>query len=111
MRCDFGRGWSLLRRRWPGRRIDVGDSSRSSPGEPTDHAGEVLLRGPDSVQQLAIDGSQTGKSQPRDITRRRGSSARTSAVASVDETGLITARGDGTAKITVQVGRLAATFR
>jgi hypothetical protein len=70
---------------------------------------EVLLRGPDSVQQLAIDG-RSGPSEARDVTRRVRYATSDEHVASVDETGLITARGDGIAKITVQSGQTASTI-
>ena len=67
-----------------------------------------MLRGPDSVQQLAIDGLP----RPGSAARRHPAGAvcqLVERVASVDETGLITARGDGTATITVRIGSIAAT--
>ena len=68
-------------------------------------------RGPDAVQQLAIDGLPGGAgAEPRDVTRTVHFVSSHPLVASVDQTGLITARGDGSAKITVEAGGISATI-
>ncbi len=69
---------------------------------------DVLLRGPDAVQQLAIDGNLTGLA-PWDVTRRAKYVSSDRRVVTVDETGLVTACGDGTARITVEVAGISAT--
>ncbi len=67
----------------------------------------VLLRGPDSVQQLAIDGLADGR-EPRDLTRQAKFESSDPRVATVDESGLITARGDGNALVSVRAGQVAS---
>ena len=71
---------------------------------------DVLLRGPDAVQQLAIDGNLTGLA-PWDVTRRAKYVSSDPRVVTVDETGLVTACGDGTARITVEVAGISATVQ
>jgi hypothetical protein len=68
----------------------------------------ALLRGPDSVQQLAVDGVAPDASR-RDLTLSASFVSSNPEVASVDRAGLITARGDGTATVTVRSGSLEAT--
>jgi hypothetical protein len=68
----------------------------------------VLLRGPDSVQQLAVDGLM-GEQVPRDLTRQATFESSDPRVVTVDGVGLITARGDGAATITVRVGKLVSS--
>jgi hypothetical protein len=63
----------------------------------------VALRGPDSVQQLAVDGIHDHR-EPRDFTRDARFDSSNLRVATVDGYGLITARGDGSSTITVRVG-------
>ena len=64
---------------------------------------DVVMRGPDSVQQLAVD-LRTKAGSARDLTRQARFVSSDPRVATVDETGLITARGDGSANITVHAG-------
>src|SRR5262245_20055906 len=85
---------------------DASDQSATSLRvEPAD----VVLRGPDSVQQLAVDAS-SGASSPRDVTRRARYASSDLRVATVDDAGLITARGDGSGKITLQSNGRSATI-
>jgi len=69
---------------------------------------KILLRGADSVQQLAVDGL-VGEQEPGDVTRTARFESTDAQVATVDESGLITACGDGNATITVHVGELTTT--
>jgi len=69
---------------------------------------KVVMRGPDSVQQLAID-RLVGDQEPGDVTRTAGFESTDARVATVDDSGLITARGDGAATMTVHVGKLTTT--
>ncbi len=88
----------------------AGDSNEARPAKLRPTPAAVMLRGPDAVQQLAIDGLTGGEgAQPRDVTRGAHFVSSDARVASVDQTGLITARGDGTAKITVELGGISAT--
>jgi Protein of unknown function (DUF1553)/Protein of unknown function (DUF1549)/Bacterial Ig-like domain (group 2) len=68
----------------------------------------VLLRGPDAVQQLAVERT-TGGAEPRDATTQVHYESSAPSVATVDESGLITARGDGQATITARLDQQAAT--
>ncbi len=63
----------------------------------------AVLRGPDSVQQLAIDGL-TARSTREDQTAQATFVSSNPAVATVDTLGTIAARGDGSATVTVRVG-------
>jgi hypothetical protein len=63
----------------------------------------VLLRGPDSMQQLAVD-QRAGDRLARDVTRQTQFESSDPKVATVDDSGLITARGDGAAKVTAKLG-------
>ena len=48
----------------------AGDSSEDRPARLRPMPGAVILRGPDAVQQLAIDGLTRGaRAEPRDVTR------------------------------------------
>jgi hypothetical protein len=67
----------------------------------------VLLRGPDAVQQLAVDGL-AGDAPHRDLTLTASFESSDPAVASIDKAGMITARGDGEATVTVRAGSLVA---
>jgi len=67
----------------------------------------VVLRGPDSVQQLAVDGV-SGAAQRHDVTHRATFVSSDPAVVSVDASGTIAARADGAATVTVRVGTLQA---
>ncbi len=60
------------------------------------------LLGPDSVQQVVVDGP-AGDGGPVDRTGSSAFSSADTAVAAVDSTGLIVARGDGSTVVTVQV--------
>ncbi len=83
------------------------DESRPAILRPTPAA--VVLGGPDAVQQLAIDGVDArAGAEPRDVTRQLHFKSSDERVATVDQTGLITARGDGTGKITVEIGGISA---
>src|SRR4051794_17569629 len=70
----------------------AGDALRVVPAE-------VILRGPDAVQQLAVEGQDA-----RDLTATADYISSDPKVATVDESGLIAVVGDGTAEITVRVG-------
>lgn len=63
----------------------------------------ALLRGPDSVQQLAVDGRFPG-GNPRDLTLKATYTSSDPKVATVDRAGTIAAFGDGRAIVTVQLG-------
>ncbi len=84
-------------------------SIRSQPTKLRVTPADVLLRGPDSVQQLAIDGL-SGDPEPRDVTQKSRFASSNERVATVDDSGLITARGDGAAKITVQSCGISSTI-
>lgn len=48
----------------------AGDSNEARPAKLRPTPAAVMLRGPDAVQQLAIDGLTGGEgAQPRDVTR------------------------------------------
>jgi hypothetical protein len=68
----------------------------------------IHLRGPDSGQQVAVDGIATS-SEPCDVTPEATFRSSDDRVASVDDKGWITARGNGAARILVQAGPLTAT--
>jgi hypothetical protein len=68
----------------------------------------VLLRGPDAVQQLAVDGLAAAAAS-RDVTTQARFESSAPNVATVDQSGLITARGDGQATVTVRVGNQVST--
>ena len=63
----------------------------------------VVLRGPDSVQQLAVE-IVAPDATVRDATRAAAFVSSDPKVAAVDASGTIAAQGDGTATITVRVG-------
>jgi hypothetical protein len=69
---------------------------------------KVELRGPESVQQLVVDGLGPDQ-EPFDLTRVARFESSDPRVATADGSGLITPRGDGTARITVRAGGLATT--
>lgn len=75
---------------------------------------ETELLGPESVQQVVVEGI-TGGSKPRDLTRMAEYESSDIGVATVDPSGLIVARGDGRATITVRSGgreaRMPVTVR
>lgn len=68
----------------------------------------IVLTGPKASQRLAVhlvaDGKVTG-----DVTGTASFSSSNDGVASVDRSGLVQAKGDGTATITAQVGKERAT--
>jgi hypothetical protein len=66
----------------------------------------VTLRGPNSVQQLVVDGLRVG-AEPHDITGLASYESLDGRVAVVDGGGVITPSGDGTTSITIRVGQLA----
>ncbi len=68
---------------------------------------EATLRGPDSVQQIAVEGP-TADAKLLDVTGTAAFLSSDPKVATVDKSGTITAQGDGTATITVRVGKLEA---
>jgi hypothetical protein len=68
----------------------------------------ALLRGPDSVQQLAVDGVRADGTR-HDLTAAATFASSDPAVATVDPSGTITARGDGSATVTVRAGSFEAT--
>ncbi|MFO0950775.1 MAG: DUF1549 domain-containing protein [Isosphaeraceae bacterium] len=84
------------------------DTLASSPASLRVFPDRALLRGPDSVQQLAVDALEPDGSA-RDTT---GSGAVFSSsdekVATVDKKGMISATGDGSATVTVRLGSLEA---
>jgi hypothetical protein len=63
----------------------------------------VGLRGPDAVQQLAIDGPSV-EGRLADFTARATFQSADERVATIDPTGLVRPRGDGKTTITVKVG-------
>lgn len=65
----------------------------------------ILLRGPDSVQQLAIDGL-TADRGVIDLTGRAQFVSSDPKVATVDGSGVVVAQGDGASTVTVRVGGL-----
>ncbi len=75
---------------------------------------ETALLGPDSVQQVVVEGL-AGESKPRDLTRAAEYVSSDVGVATVGQSGLIVAQGDGTATITVRSGgqeaRITVTVR
>ena len=60
---------------------------------------QSVLRGPDSVQQLVVE-----TPDGRDLTIGAGFASADPKVATVDATGTVTAKGDGTTTVTVKVG-------
>jgi hypothetical protein len=66
---------------------------------------QAVLRGPDSVQQLSVEGL-TGDAAGDDLTPVASYESTNPGVASVDEAGTISAQGDGQAVITVRAGSL-----
>jgi hypothetical protein len=67
----------------------------------------ALLRGPDSVQQLAVDGVAADATR-QDLTAECTFVSSNPAVVTVDPSGTVTAQGDGTATVTVRKGSLEA---
>ena len=63
----------------------------------------AVLVGPDSVQQLAVDG-ETGDGSRRDLTTSVTFTSSDPKVATVDGAGTVTSRSDGTATVTARVG-------
>lgn len=66
---------------------------------------KVLLRGPDSVQQLVVEASNSRT----DLTGQATFVSSDASVANVDATGTISAKSDGKATITIRVGTQEAT--
>jgi hypothetical protein len=64
---------------------------------------KAVLHGPDSVQQLAVEGVTTDAARP-DLTSDATFVSSDTAVATIDPSGTISARGDGSATVTVRVG-------
>jgi hypothetical protein len=89
----------------------VGEGERRRPERPGlgITPASALLRGPDSVQQIAVD-ELTGEHGPRDVTREAKYASSDGRIATVDEAGLITACGDGSTTLTVRLGKQAATI-
>jgi Protein of unknown function (DUF1553)/Protein of unknown function (DUF1549)/Bacterial Ig-like domain (group 2) len=87
------------------RSAGASETTRSEPTALRIVPPSALLRGPDSVQQLAVDGLCSG-GEPRDLTRSATFQSSDQRVATVDGSGLITAQSDGKATITVRVGAL-----
>ncbi len=69
---------------------------------------KTLLRGPDSVQQLAVDGI-LGDARRLDLTAKATFESSNPSVASVDASGMIAAHADGQATIRVLVGTVASS--
>jgi hypothetical protein len=67
----------------------------------------VELRGPDAVQQLAVDGLLEGAAR-RDLTARATFTSADTSVADVDSRGMVVPRGDGRTSIAVREGSLEA---
>ena len=89
--------------------VTAADPAEPNPASLRVTPAEALLRGPDAVQQLAIDGLAHDR-EPRNVTRQTKFATSSDSVATVDDTGLITARGDGSARITIKVGEISATI-
>src|SRR5262245_6366389 len=70
----------------------------------------VNLRGPDSGQQLVVDGLCAG-AEPADMTLEASYESSNPGVASVDPRGWVTAKGEGTGTIRVRVGPLSTNVR
>ena len=68
---------------------------------------QTVLRGPDSVQQLAVEGSAADQAV-LNLSGRAEFVSSDPKVATVDPSGLIEARGDGKAIVTVRAGKLEA---
>ncbi len=64
---------------------------------------QATLRGPDAVQQLAVEGTFAGDVK-RDVTVGAGFVSSNPSVVTVDSSGTVTAKGDGKADVTVKVG-------
>ena len=104
--ADWGGSCAGVCRCSAGAEMAACDSNGARPAKLRATPESVVLRGPDAVQQLAIDGVTGGGAGPelRDVTGQAHFVSSDAMVAGVDQTGLITARGDGAAKITVELG-------
>jgi hypothetical protein len=94
----FSGGWSQSR---------GGDASRPDPLSLRVFPAQVLLRGPDAVQQLVVEGLPAGL-PAFDLTSEARFAITNPSVASVDEAGTIAARGDGSTTVTIRRGGLEA---
>ncbi|GAC1475944.1 MAG: DUF1549 domain-containing protein [Isosphaeraceae bacterium] len=68
----------------------------------------ALLRGPDSVQQLAVEGV-TKEANRLDLTARASYVSSDPQVVTVDSSGMLSANGDGSATVTIRAGAFEAT--
>jgi hypothetical protein len=82
------------------------DNAPASPAKTLRAVPEkVLLRGPDAVQQIAVEGQQAGQTV-RDVTGAVEFTSDKPAIATVDASGLITPHADGRATVTARSGPL-----
>src|SRR4051794_7973692 len=77
---------------------------RSEPGSLRSFPSQVVLRGPDSVQQLAVDG--LASDETFDVSGDVQFASADPGVAMVDRSGTIVAQGDGATTIAVRRGKL-----
>jgi hypothetical protein len=86
------------------------DGSGPAPGPSAleVYPARAILRGPDSVQQLAVDGLFSDASR-RDLTGAAAFDSSDPSVVTVDRSGTVSAQGDGSATVTVRVGSLEAS--
>ena len=84
-------------------RADAANASPAAAGALKVVPAEALLRGPDSVQQLAVE-STAGTAKPIDLTTKATFTSSDPKVATVDVSGTITAQADGQAVVMVRVG-------
>ncbi len=103
-------GWmSLVGVPVTGASADSPSPLREEPSSILIQPQRVLLRGPDAVQQLAVDGVGAA-AESHDVTMQARFESSAPTVATVDESGLITAQGDGQATVTVRVGKQESTI-
>lgn len=71
---------------------------------------KAILRGPDSVQQLAVEGV-SADGERHDLTTGAKFESSNPSVVTVDPLGTVTSRGDGKATVTARVGSIKAKLR
>src|SRR5262245_28313115 len=85
--------------------VRAGEPTRPNPPALRVHPAEVHLSGPDSVQQLVVDGLTSDRAA-FDITRELDYKSDDPAVATVNASGTISAHADGATFVTIQRGDL-----
>jgi hypothetical protein len=93
----------------PARSADTARPATIPPVSLRVHPARILLNGPDAVQQLAVE-RLVRPAAPQDVTGQTRFDTADPAIATVDQTGLVSAKGDGETTVTVRAHGLNASI-